>query len=131
MQRADLELWHGERSAPQNNGASGVATSYIHSAVGLFPSPLGRTAKSNHVAKVKSKFRFLGKFMAKAVMDSRMVSGLQYSIRVMSVHYYTQKIIFKFGIGMHCVAKNNGTVFVGCDECTFPVIYYLSCTLYP
>ncbi|PNF34561.1 E3 ubiquitin-protein ligase TRIP12 [Cryptotermes secundus] len=73
MQRSDLELWHGERSTPQNNGASGVATSYIHSAVGLFPSPLGRTAKSNHVAKVKSKFRFLGKFMAKAVMDSRML----------------------------------------------------------
>jgi len=74
MQRADLDLWHGERSTSQNTGASGVATSYIHSAVGLFPSPLGRTAKSNHVAKVKSKFRFLGKFMAKAVMDSRMVS---------------------------------------------------------
>lgn len=74
MQRADLELWHGERSTPQNTGAAGVATSYVHSPVGLFPSPLGRTAKSNHVAKVKSKFRFLGKFMAKAVMDSRMVS---------------------------------------------------------
>ncbi|XP_021937421.1 E3 ubiquitin-protein ligase TRIP12 isoform X3 [Zootermopsis nevadensis] len=73
MQRADLDLWHGERSTPQNTGATGVPTSYIHSAVGLFPSPLGRTAKSNHVAKVKSKFRFLGKFMAKAVMDSRML----------------------------------------------------------
>ncbi|XP_069701943.1 E3 ubiquitin-protein ligase TRIP12 isoform X2 [Periplaneta americana] len=73
MQRADLELWHGERSVVQNTGASGTATSYIHSPVGLFPSPLGRTAKSNHVAKVKSKFRFLGKFMAKAVMDSRML----------------------------------------------------------
>lgn len=86
MQRADLELWHGERSNPQNNGASGVATSYVHSAVGLFPSPLGRTAKSNHVAKVKSKFRFLGKFMAKAVMDSRMVSAVQYSISQHSCH---------------------------------------------
>lgn len=73
MQRADLELWHGERSTPQTNGSAGSTTSYVHSPVGLFPTPLGRTAKSNHVAKVKSKFRFLGKFMAKAVMDSRML----------------------------------------------------------
>nr|CAD7195313.1 unnamed protein product [Timema douglasi] len=68
MQRADLELWHGERTLPGNN-----LLSYVHSAVGLFPVPLGRSAKSSHVARVKSKFRFLGKFMAKAVMDSRML----------------------------------------------------------
>ncbi|XP_067014060.2 E3 ubiquitin-protein ligase TRIP12 isoform X3 [Anabrus simplex] len=71
MQRADLELWHGERQEPPSSGPN--STSYVHSPVGLFPLPLGRTTKSNQVAKVKSKFRFLGKFMAKAVMDSRML----------------------------------------------------------
>ncbi|XP_063224587.1 E3 ubiquitin-protein ligase TRIP12 isoform X2 [Bacillus rossius redtenbacheri] len=67
LQRADLELWHGERTS--NPGT----TSYLYSPVGLFPAPLGRSTKSTHLARVKSKFRFLGKFMAKAVMDSRML----------------------------------------------------------
>jgi len=46
---------------------------YLFSACGLFPSPIARTAKATYVNKIKSKFRFLGKFMAKALMDSRMV----------------------------------------------------------
>lgn len=40
---------------------------------GLFPQALGRGARASHLSRVKAKFRFLGKFMAKAVMDSRMV----------------------------------------------------------
>lgn len=40
---------------------------------GLFPQALGRNARASHLSRVKAKFRFLGKFMAKAVMDSRMV----------------------------------------------------------
>lgn len=63
LQRADLELW----SAPDAQGE------YVFNSAGLFPSPLPRSAKVTHITKVKSKFRFLGKFMAKAVMDSRMV----------------------------------------------------------
>lgn len=47
--------------------------SYIHTAHGLFPLPLGKSSKLPQMTKAKSKFRFLGKFMAKAVMDSRMV----------------------------------------------------------
>ena len=47
--------------------------SYMFNSVGLFPSPLGRHAKTANVNKVKSRFRLLGKVMAKAVMDSRMV----------------------------------------------------------
>lgn len=48
--------------------------SYVNAAHGLFPSPLGRAAKSPQISRLKTKFKFLGKFMAKAVMDSRMVS---------------------------------------------------------
>ena len=55
---------------------SEVAEQYIHSPCGLFPSPLGRNAKAALVTKVKNKFKFMGKFIAKAVMDSRMVSTL-------------------------------------------------------
>ena len=49
------------------------AVSYVNAAHGLFPIPLGRAAKLSQISRVKSKFKFLGKFMAKAVMDSRMV----------------------------------------------------------
>ncbi|XP_039765934.1 E3 ubiquitin-protein ligase TRIP12 isoform X2 [Pararge aegeria] len=46
---------------------------YVSWPCGLFPQAIGRNARSSHVSRVKAKFRFLGKFMAKAVMDSRMV----------------------------------------------------------
>ncbi|KAI4466325.1 e3 ubiquitin-protein ligase trip12 [Holotrichia oblita] len=63
LQRTDLELWN----APDSH------TEYVFNSAGLFPAPLPRSAKVTHITKVKSKFRFLGKFMAKAVMDSRML----------------------------------------------------------
>lgn len=66
LQRADLELWHNTNSGME----------YVHHPVGLFPAPLSRNAKMSQITKVKTKFRFLGRFMAKAVMDSRMVSNL-------------------------------------------------------
>ena len=47
---------------------------YMFSSCGLFPAPLPKCAKAAQVNKIKSKFRFLGRFMAKALMDSRMVS---------------------------------------------------------
>lgn len=47
---------------------------YVYAPFGLFPTPIGHGAKVSQLSRVKSKFRFLGKFMAKAIMDSRMVS---------------------------------------------------------
>jgi E3 ubiquitin-protein ligase TRIP12 len=47
---------------------------YVDTHHGLYPAPLGRNAKSNIITKVRQKFKFLGKFMAKALMDSRMVT---------------------------------------------------------
>ncbi|KAL0280843.1 UNVERIFIED_CONTAM: hypothetical protein PYX00_002014 [Menopon gallinae] len=69
LQRGDLELWAGERT----EGPDGVT--YVNAPQGLFPAPLSRSSKytHNHLTKIKSKFRFLGKFMAKAVMDSRLL----------------------------------------------------------
>lgn len=49
-------------------------SAYVDAPMGLFPCPLSKNAKTSQIARVKSKFKFLGKFMAKAVMDSRMVS---------------------------------------------------------
>lgn len=57
-----------------NHQPSATVTTYVTSTNGLFPSPLGKSAKLSQISRIKTKFRFLGKFMAKAVMDSRMVS---------------------------------------------------------
>ncbi|XP_030755174.1 E3 ubiquitin-protein ligase TRIP12 isoform X2 [Sitophilus oryzae] len=66
LQKHGLDLWY----APN---ASQSESEYVHNQSGLFPAPLARGAKLGPITKIKSKFRFLGKFMAKAVMDSRML----------------------------------------------------------
>lgn len=71
-------LFRGEL-CPLPGSAEGGASStpqYIHSAVGVFPAPLGPSTPFSVVEQVCNKFRFLGKLMAKAIMDSRMVSAL-------------------------------------------------------
>ncbi|XP_040204751.1 E3 ubiquitin-protein ligase TRIP12 isoform X3 [Rana temporaria] len=73
LQRADLGLWRGEEVTLPNPKGSQDGTKYIHNMQGLFALPFGRTAKPAHIAKVKMKFRFLGKLMAKAIMDFRLV----------------------------------------------------------
>ncbi|XP_075057746.1 E3 ubiquitin-protein ligase TRIP12 isoform X8 [Mixophyes fleayi] len=73
LQRADLGLWRGEEITLVNPKGSQEGTKYIHNLQGLFALPFGRTAKPAHIAKVKMKFRFLGKLMAKAIMDFRLV----------------------------------------------------------
>ncbi|XP_028050916.1 E3 ubiquitin-protein ligase TRIP12 isoform X4 [Monomorium pharaonis] len=65
LQRTDLDLWHGS-SNPTENG-------YVNSSHGLFPTPIPWNTKVSHLAKLKTKFKFLGKFMAKAIYDSRML----------------------------------------------------------
>lgn len=71
LQRNELELW-------KNHSNPNEVTTFVNSPTGLFPTPLGRPTKVSHISKIKAKFRFLGKFMAKAVMDSRMVSLRRY-----------------------------------------------------
>jgi len=77
LQRSDLMLFRGDLCPVPDVSASGASTTpqYIHSPTGLFPCPLGPNTKLSVVEDVCSKFRFMGKLMAKAIMDSRMVSG--------------------------------------------------------
>lgn len=56
---------------PQRNRST---VTYVNAQFGLFPAPIGRAAKMSQLTPMKTKFKFLGKLMAKAVMDSRMVS---------------------------------------------------------
>lgn len=71
MQRSDLDMWRGEKTAAQNG--KGVLTNYVYNPVGLFPLPLSRSAKSSTLTKVCNKFKLLGNFLAKSVMDSRLL----------------------------------------------------------
>lgn len=64
--------------SPASAGSS-TSVSYVNAPHGLFPIPLSKTAKTSQISRLKYKFKFLGKFMAKAVMDSRMLD-LPYSI---------------------------------------------------
>uniref|UniRef100_A0A1A9WS13 E3 ubiquitin-protein ligase n=1 Tax=Glossina brevipalpis TaxID=37001 RepID=A0A1A9WS13_9MUSC len=82
---------NNSRNNRVDNGGGGVAShgpiaisptpsiTYVNSIYGLFPLPMGKSSKLPQVSRVKSKFKFLGKFMAKAVMDSRMLD-LPFSI---------------------------------------------------
>ncbi|EDS38382.1 thyroid hormone receptor interactor 12 [Culex quinquefasciatus] len=65
--------------SPAAGSAGAGAVSYVNAPHGLFPIPLSKTAKTSQISRLKYKFKFLGKFMAKAVMDSRMLD-LPYSI---------------------------------------------------
>ena len=106
LQRFDLELWRGEavsaalaaggshassvpspsssseepskRTSPASVAGSTGAVDYVHNQYGLFPLPCSRSLKAGPLAKIRSKFRFVGKFIAKAIMDSRMVYNISY-----------------------------------------------------
>ncbi|XP_053681255.1 E3 ubiquitin-protein ligase TRIP12 [Anopheles nili] len=70
----------GRGSTADSSVAVGTGiVSYVNAPRGLFPIPLSKTAKTSQISRLKHKFKFLGKFMAKAVMDSRMLD-LPFSI---------------------------------------------------
>ena len=74
LQRADLGIWRGD-DCPLPTGSQGASsnTQFVHSPVGLFPSVLGPNTPSDVVDKVCAKFLFMGKFVARSLMDSRML----------------------------------------------------------
>jgi len=53
---------------------------YMFSPTGLYPAPLAKDANVAYIDRVKSMFRFLGRFMARALMDSRMVLLLLFCV---------------------------------------------------
>lgn len=65
----------------QTNQLSGSGNAqFVNAPFGLFPLSLSKTAKTSQISRLKFKFKFLGKFMAKAVMDSRMVSSIIFTL---------------------------------------------------
>lgn len=76
FQRSDFDMWRGEvLSNCEFKQDNSEALGYVFSSNGLFPAPIGKSTKPTAVNKLKQRFKLLGKFMAKALMDSRMVSS--------------------------------------------------------
>ncbi len=66
-------------SSPKDKTRSNTANEqFFFSATGLFPAPIQSNCKQSskqyaHLTKLKFRFRLLGRFMAKALMDSRVL----------------------------------------------------------
>lgn len=81
IQRADLSLWKGDAVKINASGLDDDMDSeedrecleYVYSSTGLYPSPMARNTKSSQRTRLRNKFVFIGKFIAKAVLDNRMV----------------------------------------------------------
>ena len=67
MQRADLQLCKGVEAASH-------CVEYVHSDSGL-NLPRARDCKSSHMTKIKNKFQFLTKFMAKVILVLKVFSS--------------------------------------------------------
>jgi E3 ubiquitin-protein ligase TRIP12 len=76
MQRADFNMWRGEaHPLPKGTAAMGDANEclYVHSPNGLYPACIAKDCDKDVYAALMDKFLFLGKFLAKAILDSRLV----------------------------------------------------------
>ncbi|XP_046854007.1 E3 ubiquitin-protein ligase TRIP12-like isoform X2 [Xenia sp. Carnegie-2017] len=73
FQRGDLSIWRGDTVPTADDEDIGKEVSYVFSPVGLYPAPIAKNTKAVQLTKLKGKFRFLGKFIAKAIMDFRML----------------------------------------------------------
>ena len=96
LQRADLQLWKGatvkigtEDVMEEEEAGSRDCVEYVYSDTGLYPLPIARNCKSSHKSKIKNKFQFLGKFMAKAVLDNRYFQSDAVQVsNLISLHFF-------------------------------------------
>lgn len=80
LQRCDLEMWRNSMSSTDRAlYQKGGEKKFVFSPGGLYPNPLPRNVKSSQLNKLKSRFKMCGKFVAKALMDSRMLD-LHFSV---------------------------------------------------
>lgn len=113
LQRVDLELWHDESGGTISEGGQ---LGYVFSSVGLFPAPISRASRVSQVVKLKTKFKFIGKFMAKAVMDSRMVSILAETGASNCQDHLFARHFWK--ISIHCIVVVFSSIFPWAEPST-------------
>lgn len=70
LQKARLGLWRDGHIGKREDEEALVKS------LRLYPVPLTRVVKQASVAKIRSKFNFIGRLLARALIDSRMVSSI-------------------------------------------------------
>lgn len=90
LEPADVNLNLEVKETGGGGPPTPAEVSYVNLPCGLFPQALGRNTKASQLSRIKAKFRFLGKFMAKAVMDSRMVRWSPVTLQIL---YHLQSSI--------------------------------------
>jgi E3 ubiquitin-protein ligase TRIP12 len=73
IQKTDYELWRGDKIKISTAKGHNQNSFFFFSPNGLFPAPLAKNAKSQLVTKIRNKFKVFGKFVAKAIMDFRVL----------------------------------------------------------
>ncbi|KAK3738539.1 hypothetical protein QZH41_012052, partial [Actinostola sp. cb2023] len=73
FQNSIMEMWRGTAVAPPANEGAEDGAMYINAPSGLFPAPVAKNTKAATLTKLRSKFRFLGRFVGRAVLDFRMI----------------------------------------------------------
>lgn len=78
IQKCENEMWRGEKIKLNTANGQNQDQLFFFSTNGLFPSPVNTYGKQSskqqaHVTKLKQKFKFFGKFVAKAIMDFRVL----------------------------------------------------------
>ncbi|XP_031562481.1 E3 ubiquitin-protein ligase TRIP12-like [Actinia tenebrosa] len=73
FQKSSMEMWRGSDIAPPPTEDAEEGVTYVHSPCGLFPAPIPKNTKAAALTKLRTKFRFLGRFLGRAVLDFRMI----------------------------------------------------------
>ena len=78
IQKCENEMWRGEKVRLDTANGQNHGQLFFFSTNGLFPAPINIHGKQSskqqsHLTKIKQKFKFFGKFVAKAIMDFRVL----------------------------------------------------------
>ena len=75
LQRTELGLWrHESGGPPPQEGQDGKPQQYVHAPAGLFPAVVKQDEEGGGVpARTLQLFTFMGRFVAKALLDNRLV----------------------------------------------------------
>mmetsp|Transcript_58754 Transcript_58754/g.97051 ORF Transcript_58754/g.97051 Transcript_58754/m.97051 type:complete len:1917 (+) Transcript_58754:53-5803(+) len=71
LRRVELQLWLHED--PPRDGAEMEGGTYIYAPQGLFPKPMLQPAEGTEPSRTLQIFTFMGRFVAKAMLDNRLV----------------------------------------------------------
>jgi E3 ubiquitin-protein ligase TRIP12 len=73
IQKVDYDLWRGDKIKISTAKGYNQNSLFFYSPSGLYPAPLAKSTKTQLVTKIRNKFKVFGKFVAKAIMDFRVL----------------------------------------------------------